>query len=215
MNQLCILCACSIFLFSCGNSNSSFTDTRDGEIYKTVQIGNQIWMAENLRFDSPNSMEGDKASPQNGRFYTWEEAQKIVPDGWHLPSGEEWDVLGKQLGMSECDLNPNCTRKGQDGHVGEKLKSTSGWGDGNGIDKYEFNALPVGFYHFEKNQVKFNGEMAPFWSTSESSYTSQENGEQVRIVKGRGVALHGYGPMITIRKTFDKMDKLPIRCIKD
>lgn len=83
-------------------SATSFTDTRDGKTYKTIKIGNQVWMAENLNYDAGNgtSCYDNKSSncAQYGRLYTWEAAKRAAPPGWHLPSKSEFEQLLSYLG---------------------------------------------------------------------------------------------------------------------
>jgi uncharacterized protein (TIGR02145 family) len=62
---------------------SSFTDSRDGNSYKTLKIGNQIWMANDLRYKTGS--------------YTWETAKNVCPDGWKLPSEDDFNTLIKYL----------------------------------------------------------------------------------------------------------------------
>jgi uncharacterized protein (TIGR02145 family) len=97
----------------------SFTDPRDGRVYKTVKIGNQEWMAENLnatKFNNgvpiPKSMwawyENSKANGDlYGGLYTWyalRDKRNIAPKGWHVPSPKEWETLLKFIGCKgNCD----------------------------------------------------------------------------------------------------------------
>lgn len=106
----------------------TMTDSRDGRTYKTVQIGNQIWMAENLKYVGGVCLNGKKKNCEKyGMLYSEEEAKKICPNGWHLPSAEEFETLLSYVG-------PNAAKK---------LKAKKGW-DENGSDQYGFAVLPGG-----------------------------------------------------------------------
>ncbi len=99
----------------------TFTDSRDGHVYKTVKIGNQVWMAENLNYTQGIPYITDKTAwvnlddnnsdaawcycandPENsnkyGVLYTYAAALKVAPKGWHLPTKEEFETLLNQLG---------------------------------------------------------------------------------------------------------------------
>lgn len=98
----------------------SFTDSRDGKTYKLTEIGTQTWMAENLTFADSN-------------FYSYDDAIKVCPEGFHLPAWKEFQTLVDYVGGFNL--------------ASKKLKSTSGWpvgeyGDWNGTDDYGFNAKP-------------------------------------------------------------------------
>ncbi len=132
-------------------------DTRDGKAYKTIQIGSQTWMAENLNYETENSYcynDSIENCEKYGRLYTWEAALNACPSGWHLPTKEEFKTLRFNVGGSDV--------------AGKMLKSTTGWyDDGNGVDKYGFNVLPAGFRNFYG--IFFNaGKYANFWSATEN-----------------------------------------------
>ena len=111
-----ILAACS----------QSFTDSRDGKSYDVVQIGSQVWMAENLDYEIDGSAcpEGDNRNCEKyGRLYTWEAAQNICPEGWLLPDSLDFAKLMEQAG------GPS--------QAGDALKATDGWfKKGNGSDAF-------------------------------------------------------------------------------
>jgi uncharacterized protein (TIGR02145 family) len=79
------------------NSYGCFIDTRNGEQYRTVKIGNQEIMAENFRFKTDDGCwiynNDSKNLKENGYLFTEEAAKLIAPKGWHLPSSAEWDEL--------------------------------------------------------------------------------------------------------------------------
>jgi uncharacterized protein (TIGR02145 family) len=110
-------------------SLSSFTDSRDGKSYKTVKIGEQVWMAENLNYKTDNSQcyDNNEANCNKyGRLYNWKTAKKACPQGWYLPSDDEWKKLANFAGGDEI--------------AGKKLKAKSG----GGTDVYGFSALSGG-----------------------------------------------------------------------
>jgi len=130
------------------DSRGYFTDSRDGKKYKTVTIGRQTWMAENLNYKASGSKCYDN-NPANcqkyGRLYNWWTAMMAVcPNGWHLSSNAEWQTLVDFAGGYNI--------------AGKYLKAKSGWNfdkgkSGNGTDAYGFSALPGGVgnsdgYHF-------------------------------------------------------------------
>ena len=131
----------------------SFTDSRDGQSYKTVTIGSQTWMAENLNYKTDKSYcYGDVESncSKYGRLYMYD-VETPCPSGWHLPTKAEFETLLSAVGGEST--------------AGAKLKSTSGWSNsGNGSDDYSFSALPAGF----RITLVFSGEggVAFFLSSS-------------------------------------------------
>ena len=140
----------------------TLTDERDGKTYKTVTIGKQTWMAENINFETRYSFcYNNKAEncDKYGRLYIWEFAKEACPAGWGLPSLEEFQALVAAVGG--------------DAIAGKALKFTEGWkDDGNGTDDYGFSALPAG-YMKEDSTFYFEGEFAQFWSTSGTTWVYQ------------------------------------------
>ena len=126
-------------------------DNRDGQIYKTVKIGNQWWMAENLNYNMANSLcyfDSVKYCAEWGRLYTWTTALQACPHGSHLPSRIEFETLFEAVGGQTT--------------AGKMLKSVSGWSEKNGIDAYSFMALPVGYW-----DGGYGNAYTIFWSSTE------------------------------------------------
>lgn len=146
------------------------TDIRDDKSYRSVRIGTQTWMAENLDYYTSGSWcYDDKTSncDKYGRLYNWIAALKACPQGWHLPSDEEWTVLVNYLGGVDI--------------AGGKLKSTSSWNYPNvgASNRSIFSALPGGSRN-GNGYFDYLGESSHFWSSTEingflSSYWYLEN----------------------------------------
>ncbi len=136
--------------------SGTLKDPRDGKTYKTVKIGNQTWMAENLNYKTSGSYCYDiKESncKKYGRLYTWDDAKKACPAGWHLPSEEELESLLSTVGTSGTERSLN-------------LRARS-WE--NGSDKFDFSALPAGYYNSYGKKFGNLGYYAYFWTSTESN----------------------------------------------
>ena len=133
-----------------------FTDPRNKEIYITAKIGNQRWMTENMKFATPLSLcyEGDeKNCSYYGRLYTWEEAKLACPNGWHLPSDNEFVTLIKTVG---------------DRSMLKSQADTIDWRGADGSDKggnnyFVFTMLPAGM---KAGYWKGLHNAAYFWTSS-------------------------------------------------
>lgn len=97
-----ILALLICYLTNFGQQTETYTDTRDGKVYKTITIGTQTWMAENLAYKTTSGCWAYNDSESNaaiyGYIYDWETAQKVCPKGWHLPTYAEWKTLTNYLG---------------------------------------------------------------------------------------------------------------------
>ncbi|RPH26049.1 MAG: hypothetical protein EHM93_19745 [Bacteroidales bacterium] len=190
----------------------------DGNTYRTIKIGNQIWMAENLRSThysdgSPipnftyNNSEADAET--YGRLYSWAAVMKgsassnsnpsnvqgVAPLGWHVPSRAEWQQLIDYLGGV--------------GVAGGKLKESgnSHWLNSNigTTNESKFTALPAGFYAFW-NEFKWRGDYCAFSTTTDASVS-------------------GHPACITVKLDYDNIqatvgqfhpnDAISVRCVKN
>jgi len=118
---------------------SEFVDQRDGQTYKTLKIGDRWWMAENLNFEtetgSMSYMDDPVYAETFGRLYLWDAAMIACPDGWEIPSDDNWKELELELGLTEEEIEKTGMR-GND--AGCQMKEGGGSG---------FEALFAGYYH--------------------------------------------------------------------
>jgi uncharacterized protein (TIGR02145 family) len=163
-----------------------------GNVYNTVELGDQVWMAENFRCATDNSWvynDDENNAEIYGRLYTWEDALNNAPEGWHLPSNEEWNKMQEYVQNTYEDDLPVA------------LKSKSGWNPDenqnstNGTDATGFNMVPGGARWFLDGTFYAAGDRAYFWTSTE--YDS----ERARMRKftssdteiGEGASNVGYG----------------------
>ncbi len=233
--QLKVFCIAGLIFFgSCGkeeeniiDNNNSITDSRDGSVYKTVTIGNQVWMAENLKYlpsvvgsstgsntvshyyvygfegISVNDAKATSNYSTYGVLYNWPAAmngeassntnpsgvQGICPDGWHLPSREEFMELIEFLGES---------------NAGSKLKAAGStyWNKDKGTNESGFTALGSGFRsHFTEDFIGFKTDTY-FWTSN--AQTLQLNQGSVNL-----------NPFLAISVNVEKGDGSCIRCVKN
>jgi len=168
-----------------------FTDTRDGKVYNTVKIGNQVWMAQNFDYDEEDSVCYDNNNTNGkkyGRLYTWEMAINVCPEGWHLPNNDEWYKL--------CNYAYSIIRTAHTKNIqvnqklGKYFKAKEGWNNydykgkfgnserksGNGEDKFGFAALPSGFYDNSRGCFECVGECGYWWSADAYMYNLNRHG---------------------------------------
>jgi len=138
-----------------------FTDPRDGKKYRTVKIGNKIWMAENLNYETGNSWcygNNESNNRKYSRLYDWNTAMKACPAGWHLPTNDDWRDLIQAIGGENA--------------AGKKLKSKTGWNNnGNGTDEFGFSALPGGYRRIDGYIYEIN-DSGVWWSATEDENNS-------------------------------------------
>jgi uncharacterized protein (TIGR02145 family) len=159
----------------------------DGNRYATIKIGNQVWMAENLKVTKESNGTAiplitdntewanlgdnntDKAYcyysnsvdslEKYGALYTYAAALVACPAGWHLPSDAEWTELENYI-----------SNDGYSGTEGTALKSSVGWvNGGNGTNDYRFGALPGGIRDSDYGTFYNVGNYGYWWSATESN----------------------------------------------
>jgi uncharacterized protein (TIGR02145 family) len=195
----------------------------EGKLYKTITIGTQVWMAENLkttRFNDGATIPevtgyaqwSDMTSPayswhnnndslyENiyGAYYNWFSVStgKLCPAGWHVPSDNEWQVLISYLGGDKV--------------AGSRLKEagTNNWisSNKNATNESGFTALPAGFRGAVDGTFAGQGDYGAWWSATEMSQS----------VYGTAWCrwVHGDTTLVVRNEVFKK-DGFTIRCLKD
>ena len=134
----------------------SFTDRRDNETYKTVKIGNQVWMAENLRYKSEDAVApfccSESKLEKYGLLYFLQDFNRLAPDGWRIPSLKDWVGLFRNIHSLRTDDIVNDIVFAS---AGKFLKSANDWdldddflcgcAPDEKVDPFHFSALPTGY----------------------------------------------------------------------
>jgi len=144
MKNKSLLLTIGIFFIAIGleaQEAGNFTDVRDNKTYKTVKIGTQIWMAENIAYKAIAgcwAYDNDQENvPTYGYLYNWESVNQVCPNGWHLPSDAEWNQLTTYLGGEDV-------AKAKLKETGTAHWSNTNNGNRDANNESGFNALPGG-----------------------------------------------------------------------
>ena len=199
-----------------GSDNCEYgtlTDARDNQTYKTVKIGEQTWMAQNLNYKTDSSFcykDEESYCAKFGRLYLWKDgAEKdACPDGWHVPSKAEFDTLVAVVGGSAL--------------AGLSLKASTDWvedgfplSEGTGYDSYGFAALPAGSRIFTGSYSTPENTIADFWSSTKdstrNSYSSSGEEAYILRLKSETDAVNQYSYSLAS----DIDNAYSIRCLKD
>ncbi len=172
-----------------------------GNSYQTIQIGNQIWMAENLR-DYPTNLAGGIFPPNGGQnnvaqygyLYTWDTARTIASKipGWRLPTKDDFTDLLNYVKRH----NPSCSEF-------DSLASHNWSILHSGKNAFGFNALPAGEYNGSYSGFYFHG----YWWTSTTAAPSGNTVPINVLAMGNNQA--------TIRLAFNPQCFLSVRLIAD
>lgn len=208
-----------------------FIDTRDNKEYKWVEIGNQVWMSENLsytgndiknitdNYDWYDNSNGDAWSYYDnnesdgntyGVLYQWKAAEIACPDGWHLPSDAEWLELEnylKEKGYSYDGVIGN-------DKIAKSLATNSGWSSSNNLgavgntDFKEYRNI-TGFSAFASGYRAYTGEFVSkneecyWWSATEGDSDLFGN-LNLKFDSSKMYTFHD-----------NKINGFSVRCIKD
>lgn len=211
----------------CGYCSEGVIDY-DGHYYSTIKIGDQCWMAENLKsvyYADGTAISGHYAYQNDesltfslGRLYDWDAVmngassstanpsgvQGICPQGWHVPSDEEWKELEKTMGMDQTEVDKFGWRGNHS--EGKKLKDTEDsffwYTNDGGTNSSGFTALPGGYRTYE-GLYWYSFMNAYFWSC-----TADVTGQAwARVLDESHDGVHRYNPGI--------QDGFSVRCLKD
>lgn len=223
-------------LISCEENRSAAPNTVtdiDDNIYHTVEIGSQTWMASNLKTTKLNDgtkidhiqdgiLWSDCASPAYcyvnnnitnaktniGCLYNWYtvNTNKLCPTGWHVPTDEEWLTMELTINMALSEALKEYTWRGLNKEA-NKLMATYGWlRSGIGIDEVGFSALGAG-YRYSNGTFEHVGEQAVWWtSTSIIDHTG-------RILPRKRDIYYDFGGIYRGRS--NEKCGFSIRCIRD
>jgi len=174
-----------------------FVDPRDGTAYRTVQIGSQLWLGENVRFmvDGSWAYDGDPANKVTyGLLYDWEGANCACPPGWHLPSAAEWTMLFDYLGGPDI--------------AGGRLKEagTGHWSKPNtdATNTSLFGGLPGGARRKQEGTFHGLGLFGAFWSCTEQD-----------VEHAWGFYLGYHYSEVSLRTSTSKGFGHSVRCLRD
>jgi uncharacterized protein (TIGR02145 family) len=203
--------------------NNSVVRDADGNVYHTVTIGSQVWMVENLattKYSDSTAIisitdatawctsstgaycwyNNDSLTNKSvyGALYNWyavNNAHKLAPKGWHVPSDAEWATL-------ISFLNDESVAGGK-----LKEKGTLHWFPPNtdAVNSYGFTALPGGSRYWTNGGFYLNGKYGWYWSSTENTSTATEAWHKYFIYNAGNIT----------RKSGNKIDGFTVRCIKD
>lgn len=163
-----------------GSKYGTFTDPRDGKTYKTVKIGSQTWLAENLNYDAGSGTYcyDDKSSncAKYGKLYTWEAAKRAVPPGWRLPSKSDFERLLEYLDCKGNRYQQIINSSGFNALLGG-YRGSNGNFYGMGVDAYFWSSTERDYYNAWYLDVYSNSQEAYLGNNDKS------NGFSVRCVK--------------------------------
>lgn len=181
-----------ILIFADLGGQGSFTDRRDGNVYRTITIGTVTWMAENLRYKAKTGgfyFNNDSNNIQGyGVLYEWKTAINMCPVGWHLPSGTEFQSLVNHFDQKET------------------------WGKITS-DPSSFGIQLGGMQDYEGNYSEMD-ESAYYWTSTEYDKNNAEYFSYLLIDDKPVIDISRKEDIADIHGT-EKSNKYSVRCLKN
>ena len=178
--------------FTCLSGQGTFTDKRDGNVYRTITAAGATWMAENLKFKARGEafyFDNDTNNiPAYGVLYDWKTAVKVCPDGWHLPSGTEFRNLANFYDQKEIWRKKETDPSSFDIQLG-------------GMQNYEgtFSEMDEsGYYWTSKEYDKNNAEYFSYLIIQDIPVIDISRKEDIEDIHGT-----------------EKSNKYSVRCVKN
>jgi uncharacterized protein (TIGR02145 family) len=174
------------------SGQGKFSDPRDGNVYKTITVQGVTWMAENLRYKAAQGAYFTDNDPKNapiyGVLYEWKTATKVCPDGWHLPSGTEFQTLANYIEQRDS-----------------WRKKTS--------DQTSFGIQLAGMQDYEGTFSEMD-ESGYYWTSTEYDKDNSEYFSYLVILEAPVVDISRKEDITDIHGT-EKSNKYSVRCVKN
>ena len=176
-----------------------FTDKRDGQVYKYVEIDGVTWMAQSMNYATPNASSAlcpsatEKSCPVHGLIYTWEEAVNVCPEGWHLPSYSEWNSLG---GYMWTNHNGDVSGPLLSSKLGQKY-----------TDEYGFSVTDANYYPLWNDSTKKYAGC--YWDPYDNSFFWTDS------LDNNGAWYFSVGMADTWSESVSKTCMNQVRCVMD
>ena len=214
-------------------------DTRDNQVYRTVEIGTQTWMAQNLNYKVEHSFclkQKDSLCVIYGRYYPFSVAmdsvnqggcgngegcerqishQGICPNGWHLPDSLEFDYFIKFISKDKNEK-----------YFSRAVRSKMLWSDSMGLDEFGFSLLPTGRVLFAKYDGSYayskseHKQYICLWGNGWKKDGPNENTGYTIVYRGGKIQVEDNGYVFLLGDNLWETDQITsqafnVRCVKN
>ncbi len=235
--------------FSGKYETDTYTDSRDGKTYNTVRIGSLEWFAENLKYSGDAATQAGESESEEtpakigiayenseamsdifGRYYTWKEASQACPDGWRLPSEDDWLDLGNALKDGEAELEAFNIMEGIPGKMmveasfnSEENQMWEYWPDVKITNESGLAVIPCGFANISYDEKgrrvgTFDSDyylFAAFWSSDEYNAQTDAIGPSGEDGEAFYRYIYWNAPVLQINYASKNSFATTVRCVRD